>query len=259
MEFSGKNILITGSSSGIGYQLCKDFAKEGANLALLARRKNILDDLANELKSSSSKIITTACDVTSPESVKTSYEYVKKEFGHFDLVILNSGVSHRMTVEEFDSLLINETFNVNLIGVTNCLNEMIPDFMKWRKGIIAGVSSLAEVRGFPRSAAYCASKAAVSIFLESIRIELKKYNVKVITIKPGFIKTPLTEKNEFHMPFLINPEKACQYIIKGLRKEKKVIQFPLPTVIGDKIIKYLPNFLFDYFMSKPLPPKKISK
>src|SRR5690554_1709595 len=243
MEFSGKNILITGSSSGIGYQLCKDFAKEGANLALLARRKNILDDLANELKSSSSKIITTACDVTSPESVKTSYEYVKKEFGHFDLVILNSGVSHRMTVEEFDSLLINETFNVNLIGVTNCLNEMIPDFMKWRKGIIAGVSSL----------------AAVSIFLESIRIELKKYNVKVITIKPGFIKTPLTEKNEFHMPFLINPEKACQYIIKGLRKEKKVIQFPLPTVIGDKIIKYLPNFLFDYFMSKPLPPKKISK
>src|SRR5690606_15476479 len=98
MEFSGKNILITGSSSGIGYQLCKDFAKEGANLALLARRKNILDDLANELKSSSSKIITTACDVTSPESVKTSYEYVKNVFGHFDLVIINLCIRYHITV-----------------------------------------------------------------------------------------------------------------------------------------------------------------
>src|SRR5690606_12156182 len=108
----------------------------------------------------------------------------------------------------------------------------IPDFIHKRDGIIVGISSLAEVRGFPLSAAYCSSKSAVSIFLESIRIELKKYNIKVITVKPGFVKTHMTDKNEFHMPFLMEPERASEIIIKGIRKEKKIIQFPLPTVLG---------------------------
>jgi short-subunit dehydrogenase len=256
LELKNKNILITGGSSGIGYQLAKDFAKEGANLALLARRKNILNDLAEELKSCHSKIITAHCDVTTKESVKTAFDFVKKEFGNIDIAILNSGTSYRMNIEDFNADQLKDTFNVNLMGVVNCLNELIPDFIKRKNGVIAGVSSLAEVRGFPRSAAYCSSKAAASIFLESIRIELKKYNVKVITVKPGFIKTPMTEKNEFYMPFYMGVEKASKTILKGIRKEKSIIQFPLPTVLGAKLLKFLPDKLFDYFFSLPLPAKK---
>lgn len=257
MNLLNKNIVITGASSGIGYQLSKDLAKEGANLVLLARRKNILDKLAEELrKLYSSKIITAYCDVTSKEKVKTAFDSARKEFGNIDIAILNAGASYRMSVEEFKADSLEETINVNLIGIVNCLNEILDEFIKKREGIIVGVSSLAEARGFPRSAAYCSSKAAVSIFLESIRIELKKYKVKVITVKPGFVKTPMTEKNEFKMPFLMEVEKASQIIIKGIKKEKRIIQFPLPVVLGDKLLRLFPNPLFDFIMGFPLPSKK---
>ena len=256
MDFSNKNILLTGASSGIGFQLTKDLSKEGANLALLARRKNILDNLAEKLKSSKTKIITAQCDVTSQESVKTVFDFIKKEFGNIDIAILNSGTSHRMSVENFNSDIISDVINVNTIGLVNCLNEIIPDFIERKSGLIVGVSSLAESRGFPRSAAYGASKAAASSFLESIRVELKKYNVKVITVKPGFVKTPMTDKNEFQMPFLMNVEKASKIILNGIKKEKRIIQFPFPIVLGAKILKFLPDALFDYLLGLPLPTKK---
>jgi len=256
MNLSNKNILITGASSGIGYQLSKDLAKEGANLALLARRKNILDDLAEELKSFSTKIITAQCDVTSKESVKNAFDFVKKEFSSIDIAILNSGASFRMSIEEFDTEHLEEIINVNFMGLVYCLNEIIPEFIKRKDGCIVGISSLSDSRGFPRSAAYCSSKAAASIFLESIRIELKKYNIKVITVKPGFVKTPMTDKNEFRMPFLMNVEKASKIILNGIKKEKNIIQFPLPTVWGAKLLKILPDSLFNYFSNLPLPPKK---
>jgi len=255
MNLLDKNIIITGASGGIGYQLSKDLIKEGANLALLARRKNVLVDLAEELKPSS-KIITYYCDVTSRDSVKAAFDFARKEFGIIDIVILNAGASYRMSVEEFNPGILEEIVNVNLMGMINCLNEIIPEFIRRKGGVIVGVSSLAEARGFPRSAAYCSSKAAVTIFLESIRIELKKYKVKVITVKPGFVKTPMTEKNEFKMPFLMEVERASGIIIKGIKKEKRIIQFPLPVVIGDKLLKLLPGPLFDYLMSLPLPSKK---
>jgi short-subunit dehydrogenase len=256
LNLVNKNILITGASSGIGYQLTKDLAKEGANLALLARRKDILDNLAEELKSFNTKIITAQCDVTSKENVKTAFDFVKNEFGKINIAILNSGASYRMSVEEFDTKHLEEIINVNFIGLIYCLNEIIPEFIKKKDGCIVGISSLSESRGFARSAAYCSSKAAVSIFLESIRVELKKNNVKVITVKPGFIKTALTDKNEFSMPFLMSAEKASGIILKGIKKEKSIIQFPMPTVLGAKLLKFLPDKLFDYLSSLPLPPKK---
>ncbi len=259
MNLSNKNIVITGASSGIGYQLAKDLVREGANLALLARRESILNNLADELKSSSSKIVTAQCDVTSRESINRAFNLIRKEYNQIDIVILNAGSSFRMSVEEFDSEKTKEIFDVNVYGIINCLGEVIPDYIKRKEGTIVGISSLAEARGFPRSAAYCSSKAAASIFLESIRVELRKYNVKVITVKPGFIKTPMTDKNEFNMPFLMGVGKASKIIIKGIKKEKRIIQFPLPIVIGDKMLKFLPDPIFDYINSLPLPQKKASK
>jgi short-subunit dehydrogenase len=256
LHLSNKNILITGASSGIGYQLTKDLAKEGANLVLLARRKNILDNLAKELKPFNRKIITAYCDVTSKESVKEAFGFVKEEFGDIDIAILNSGVSHRLSIEEYNSTFIDEVFSVNMFGIVNCLDEIVSVFIEKKEGYIVGVTSLAETRGFPLSAAYCSSKAGASIFLESIRIELKKYNVKVINVKPGFVKTPMTDKNEFWMPFLMNVESASKIILKGIKKEKKIVQFPLPTVLGAKLLRLLPNSLFDYFANLPLPLKK---
>lgn len=116
--------------------------------------------------------------------------------------------------------------------------------------MIAGVSSIADVRGFPNSGLYCASKSAVSTFLESLRVELKSAGIKVAVVRPGFVLTPMISENKFKMPFLINVEKAAAIIVKGIKNEKKIIQFPLGTVLGGKLLKMMPNFIFDFIFTK---------
>jgi short-subunit dehydrogenase len=256
MELTNKNILITGASSGIGYALTKLLAKEKCNLALLARRKHILDSLGAELKVFDKKIIPVECDVSKKESVVKAYSLIKENFGEIDIAILNSGLSYRMSAEDFDSCKGEQVIGANFMGIVYFIEQLIPDFIKKKEGMIVGVSSLAGDRGYPRSAFYAASKAAVTKLLESLRIELKKYNVKVITVKPGFVRTPMTDKNEFHMPFLMDVEKAAGIILKGIKKEKRIIQFPLPIVLGSKFLEIIPGFLFDFFLSKQLPAKK---
>ena len=246
MKLSDKNILITGASSGIGYALVKKLAAEKCNLALIARRKEILDELAGQLKNTGSKIITFPCDVTVKEEVKRTIDEIVNQFGGIDLAILNSGVSGRSPVKYYSSDEAKKIFDVNVIGMINCMEILLPHYIKNKKGIIAGVSSLADGRGFPKSGFYCASKAAATLILESARIELMKYNVKVITIKPGFVKTPMTDKNDFKMPFLMDVDKAAGIILNGIKKEKRIIQFPLPTVLGAKILKLLPDKIFDF-------------
>jgi len=169
---------------------------------------------------------------------------------------LNAGISSRTSIKDFSIDKAKEIFDVNTLGLIYCIEQVLPDFIGRKEGMIVGVSSLAESRGYPRSGFYNASKAAVTLLLESLRVELKKFNIKVLTVKPGFVRTPMTNKNEFQMPFLMDVEKAASIILKGIKKEKKIIQFPLPIVVGSKIIKLLPNWLFDYLMSKELPPRK---
>ncbi len=245
MNLEGKNILLTGASSGIGLALAQQLAVKGCNLALLNRKTDITDKLAYELSTSKNKIISIRCDVTRSSEVTDAVGQAKSFFGKIDAAILNSGISKRFPVEEFNSELIRQTFDVNLLGMVYCIEALLPDFIKQKGGMIVGISSLADGRGFPKSGSYCASKAAVTLILESLRIELKKYNVKVITVKLGFVKTPMNDKNEFQMPFLMKVDRAASIIINGIEKGKRIIQFPLQTALGAKILKIMPNFLFE--------------
>lgn len=253
MKLKNKTILITGASSGIGYELAQRFAKESCNLILLARRKEILKELGTKLKSASNSILTYKCDVSKKQDVEFVFNDVRSKNIQIDIAVLNSGIGHNITVENFNSKLADETFGVNVLGIIYCIEELLKDFLPRKNGIIAGVSSIADVRGFPRSGIYAASKAAVSTLLESFRVELIPYNIKVVTVRPGWVITPMIKKNNFKMPFLMDAEKAAQIIIKGIKKEKKIIEFPIGTVVGGKIIKILPNFIFDYLASKGLP------
>jgi short-subunit dehydrogenase len=246
MEFINKVVLITGASSGIGFRLAEELSKENCRLILLARRKNILDKLADLSNTSSGKITTIECDVSKKEDVEKAFEKISKIYNHIDIAILNSGVSYRSSVDEFDSQKAEETFGVNVMGMIYFIEKLLPNFMEQKKGMIVGISSLSDVRGFPKSGFYCASKAAASALLESLRVELQPHNVKVLTVKPGFVKTPMTAKNEFKMPFLMNDVKAAKIILNGIKKEKKIIEFPLPTAWGSKFVKFLPNFIFDF-------------
>jgi len=256
MNFNNKVVLITGASSGIGYSLAKSLPKENCSLALISRRKELLDQLASEIKVNANKIQTYACDVGNINDVRNTYKHIKNDFGKIDIAILNAGTSNRTDIKNYSVKIAKRIFDTNVFGIINFVEQLLPDFIKRKEGMLVGVSSLAESRGFPRSGFYNASKSAVSLMLESLRVELRQYNIKVITIKPGFVRTPFIDKNEFYMPSIVDVDKAVQIIINGLKKEKKLIQFPYTTVLGSKIAKLMPDWLFDYLMSKPLPHRR---
>ncbi|MDP3147989.1 MAG: SDR family NAD(P)-dependent oxidoreductase [Ignavibacteria bacterium] len=252
MKLTGKNVVITGASSGIGKALALQFAKAGSSLVLLARRIEELEIIAKEVSKYHVIVKIYKCDVSNKDEVEKVFVHIKKFFNSIDILVLNAGVSFRTDVRKDESAKAVQTFAVNVLGMIFCANQVIPDFIQAKKGMIVGVSSLAESRGFPRSGFYCASKAAASTYLESLRIELQKYNIKVLTVKPGFVKTPMTDKNEFDMPFIIPVEKAVKIIIEGIKKEKKIIQFTFGAVLGIKIMKIMPNWLFDRLSKQQL-------
>jgi short-subunit dehydrogenase len=256
MDLQNKVVVLTGASSGIGFSLTKILPKEGCNLALLARRKNILDELVDSLRGSSQKMFSYKCDVGNNEEVKSVFADIKKQFGKIDIVILNAGTSERTEIKNFSAEKGREIVNANLFGLINCIDQVLPDFMSRRDGMIVGVSSLADVKGFPKSGFYNASKSAATIFLESLRIELKPFKVKVITVRPGFVRTPMTDKNEFYMPLLMDVDKAAKIILNGIKKEKRIIQFPLLIVISTKLLQLLPSRMFEWLAGRPLPPRK---
>jgi len=244
-SLKNNNIILVGASSGIGLELAKQLAKENCNLALLARRKDAIDEQVKYFGDFLGKIVSIKCDVTKKEEVNFAVAEAKNSLGTADVLIYNSGVSFPQNLKNFNSASAEETFKTNVIGFFNFCEVLIPEMIDNKKGLIVGVSSLADGRGFPKSGTYCASKAAMTVFLESLRTELKKYGVKVITVKPGFVKTPMTDKNNFKMPFLMPVEKAAKIILNGIKKEKRIVQFPLPTMIGSKILRALPDPIFE--------------
>jgi short-subunit dehydrogenase len=253
IDFKEKTILLTGASTGIGNQLVRKLVREKAKLAILSRNKDLLDNLIKEL-CNPSEIISYKCDVRNFDEVKTVYDKIKSDFGEVDIAILNSGVSYRMSESSFELDKAHEIFDTNFFGVINFIHLLKEDFIKRRSGIIVGVSSLADARGFPASGFYCASKSALTTFLESLRVELKKFNISVITVRPGFVRTPMTDKNEFYMPFLMEADKAAEIILDGIKKKKRVIEFPFLLSSLVKILKIMPNFIFDFIASqKPKP------
>jgi short-subunit dehydrogenase len=256
MDFRKKTVVLTGASSGIGYSLAKLLPKENCDIALISRRQDLLNNIIIQFKKDGSKLFAYKCDVGNIDEVKNTFNQIKNDFGKIDIVILNAGTSSRTDIKNYSSSAAKEIFETNTLGIVNCVEQVLPDFINRKDGMIVGVSSLAESRGFPGSGFYNASKSAASLMLESLRIELKPYNIKVITVKPGFVKTPMTDKNEFHMPFLMNADKAAKIILSGIKKEKRIIQFPLLTVLGSKLTKIIPDFLFDYLTSKKLPSRK---
>lgn len=255
MNLKNKVVLITGASSGIGEAMAKKFAQEGALLALTARRKEILDKFIKNLEVKT-KAASYKCDVTNIDEIKSVYRQVKIDFGKIDIAVLNSGVSFRSGIKDFSSEKAKLIFDTNVMGIINFVEVLLPDFKNERNGVIVGVSSLADSRGFPKSGFYCASKAAATIFLESLRVELKPFNVKVITVRPGFVKTPMTDKNEFFMPFLMEPDKAAEIIVNGIKKDKKRIQFPLAISLAVRFLRIIPDSIFEYLASREPVPRK---
>lgn len=239
------HILITGASRGIGKALAYRYAEEGARLVLLARDTDALKCIADDLQRFHTDVHWTHCDVVNRDDVRSAIAFAVERLGHIDIAILNAGTGAPEWFENFNLDKAKPVFEVNLFGVLHGIEALLPVFRNQGYGALVGVSSLSDVRGFPGSASYCASKAAISTFLESARVQLKPYGIDVITVRPGFITTSLAMKNEFYMPFLMPADKAARIITKGIRKKKSVIQFPRPIVLSTQLIRLLPNWIFD--------------
>lgn len=248
MLLKNKNILITGASRGIGRALAIELAKKENNLCLFARNEELLLKLKNELNQYNSNVLIFRGDTGNIQDVEKCIELIKRNFKTLDLAILNAGIGLRLDSKDFNYEANRNVFETNFFGVMNFLKYLIPMYKEQGYGIISGISSLADVRGFPLSAAYSASKAALTTYLEAIRIELKPVNIKVITIRPGFVDTDMIKNNKFKMLFILSPEEAAKVIINKIEKEKSVINFPVFYHLLTSVTRILPDFVFNYLM-----------
>ena len=241
-----KTIWITGASSGIGEASARKFAKEGWKVIISARRVELLEKLSTD-----ENIFSYPLDVTDSVKAKEVFKKIIEDHGHVDLCIFSSGTYERKSEKELDVQNIRHVIEVNFLGVINCVSAVEKYYKDKNNGHIAIVSSPVGYRGLPKSSGYTPSKAALNNFTQGIYFDFKKFNVKVSLITPGFIKTALTDKNEFKMPFLKSTDYAAEEIYNGLVKKNSFeIIFPLPIKIIYKLIQILPNKLYNYLISK---------
>jgi short-subunit dehydrogenase len=247
-----KIIWITGASSGIGKALSIKFAENGWIVAASARRENLL----NELKQINQNIYPFPLDVTEIENCKTVAKKILEQFKNIDICVFGTGMHDPKSEKTFNLKKIREIMEVNYFGTMNSINSIYEYFSEKKSGQISIISSVAGYRGLPAAGAYCASKAALTSFAESLNFDMLKKNVRVSLISPGFIKTPMTDQNDFPMPMIKSPEFAANEIYKGLTIKKTFeIHFPKGFTYFLKFLQILPSSIYFKLVAKGM--KKI--
>ena len=236
-----KIIWITGASSGIGKALAVKFAENGWKVAASARRENLL----NELRNINQNIYPYPLDVTKIEKCISTAKSIIQEQGGIDICVFGTGMHDPKSEKRFNLDKIREIMEMNYFGTINSINSVYDYFSEKKNGQLSIISSVAGYRGLPAAGAYCASKSALISYTESLYFDLKRKNIKVSIICPGFIKTPMTDQNDFPMPMLKSPEFAANKIYAGLiHKNNFEIHFPKSFTFLMKIIQILPNWLY---------------
>lgn len=246
MFWKEKTVFLTGASSGIGEALAIAMAAKGARVGLLARRENLLKEIATKCEAAMGKARYFACDVVDSDAVHDAANKFRDEFGHIDLMIANAGISGKS--RETRDLLpsaVKQVIDTNLMGAVNAVHAVLPQMVERGSGQLVAISSLAGIRGLPKSAAYSSSKAAMTAFFESVRLDVASKGVDVTIIQPGFIRTPLTAGREAKMPFLMDLDDAIPHFIRAIEHKKKFAAFPwqLGTVV--RLGKVMPVWLYD--------------
>ena len=246
MSENQKKIWITGASSGIGKSLAEKFASEGWKVAVSARRKEILDKMASNENISSYPL-----DVTNQDQINEVFTKIISDFKDIDLCVFSSGTYDPKLEQEINIKQNKFVMETNFFGVLYCIKSVEKYFKDKKEGHISIVSSIAAYRGLPNSSGYGPSKAALTNLTESLYFDFKKYNVRISLVSPGFIKTPLTDKNDFPMPFIKSPEFAADKMFKGLTKTKAFeIHFPKPLTMLLKFLRILPYKIYLFLVDK---------
>ena len=239
-------MFLTGASSGIGEGLALALARRGAVLGLVARRREMLEDLAGRCERAGGKARVFAIDVTDEIAIAGAADELRGEFGWIDLLIANAGIGgNDEETRNYVPHSVRRVIEVNLLGAVNAVHAVVPQMVERGEGHVVAISSLAGFRGLPKSAAYSASKAGMTAFFESVRLDLKHKGVDVTIIQPGFIKTPLTSGRANKMPFLMELDNAIPHFIKAIEKRKKFAAFPWQLATIVRAGKFMPAWMYD--------------
>ncbi len=241
-------VFLTGASSGIGEALARHYAAEGATLGLVARRAAQLDALAASLPG---QHFTFAADVRDAAALQAAAESFMQQTGVPDIVIGNAGVSvGTLTGEQEDLPAFETVFDINVLGLVRTFAPFVKPMQARRSGALVGIASVAGIRGLPGAGAYCASKSAALTYLESLRVELRGSGVKVQTICPGYIDTPMTAINPYPMPFLLSADEAAPRFARVIARGTSYAVVPWQMGVVARLLRLLPDAVFDFAFAK---------
>ena len=234
----GQHIWITGASSGIGAELARQLVDRGAVVAISARRSERLEEV------SGGRMAVIPLDVTDHEAVIAAADHVRAAIGDIDMVVINAGAWTQTKVGAWDAEAFRTQVETNLLGANSTLAAVLPPMIERGAGTIVIMASVAGYRGMPGSEAYGATKAALLNLAESLRADLAPVGVAVQWVSPGFVKTELTDRNDFAMPFIIEPDQAARSIIDGLESNRAEIIFPFRMAVSMKLARLVPQRLW---------------
>lgn len=234
------HVLLTGASSGIGAALAVELARRGYDLGLIARRAEKLEEVAAEVRSLGRKAAIAPADVTDRQGMEAAISALVAELGPVDIAIANAGAGGDTSASKLDAEASSAMFRLNVDGVLHTFAPVLPDMVERGSGQIVAVSSLAGLMGLPGGGVYSATKAAVQTLMQSFSITLRPRGVAVTTINPGFVRTPLTDKNSFPMPFMWEVDKAARVMADGIERKRRVIEFPWQLSLALRLGRALP-------------------
>lgn len=249
-NWSEKVVFITGASSGIGRALAVELGKRGAALGLFARREDSLKELAAEVERAGGRALVLPGDVRDDEVVSRAAAELHGRFGRIDVLVANAGMATTGHISEVSGRTVEEVMSINVVGAANSVAAVLPFMLKRGSGQLVAISSLSAYRGLPKSSVYCASKAALSAFFESVRVDLRGTGIDVTIIHPGFIKTPLTAGRKAKMPYLMELDVATRKILGAIEARRRSYAFPWQLASIVRAAMLFPIPLYDRIVSK---------
>ncbi len=242
----------------MGRAIALELASHGYRLALAARSKDALEELASEARRRGGEALALPCDVRDEEQVKRAVAETLQRFTRIDLAILSAGIGDPTDAANFTAAPFAAMVETNVMGVVYGLEALIPAMRRQGGGTIAALSSLAADRGMPGSSGYSATKAALSSLCDGMRAELSQHHIRLVTIEPGYVRTPMTAHHK-RMPFVMEADAAARLILRRIERGDRVIRFPLPASLFMRLMRVLPVSLFDALAVKRRPVGVASK
>ncbi len=238
-------VAITGASTGLGAEMARQLGQAGCKVALIARSADKLDQLAQQVRAGGGTALALPCNVDDWQQVQAAVAKAESDLGPLQCMLANAGIGQQLEPGPWDPAVVEQILRTNVMGMVHALYAALPAMQQRGRGHLVGVASMASYQGLPLDGGYSASKAAQRIFLEGLRVQLHATGISVTCICPGFVRTPMTDKNDFNMPFLIEAEDAARRMLRAIANRRRVYNFPKRMAALAWAGQRTPRWLFD--------------